>query len=103
MIVDAVRTVKLPTAADNEAAVSMVVATVTIFPKFADKLLIVIVDAARTVKPPTGADNDAAVSVVVVRETTSPRFADKLEVVSDVKLPTGAENARVQLASFCCI
>jgi len=58
--VDAARTVKLPTGAEKDFAVSVVVVRETTFPRFADKLEVV-----SDINLPPGADNDVAVIVEI--------------------------------------
>ena len=58
---------------DNDPAVSVLT-----FPRFADKLLVVIEDVARVVKMPIKAENEPAVNVVVASVSTFPTFANKV-------------------------
>ena len=76
---------------DNDPAVSVLT-----FPRFADKLLVVIEDVARVVKMPIK-ENEPAVNVVVASVSTFPTFADRVLVVREearrtVKFPIGADN-----------
>ena len=64
VIEDIARVVKMPIKAENEPAVNVVVASVSTFPTFADRVLVVREEARRTVKFPIGADNDATVNII---------------------------------------